>query len=234
VLSASLERGGDLRISVKDNGIGISAETIERIFEPFVQGPKRVEKVGTGLGIGLALTKRLVELHKGRIRAESAGEGKGSEFILTIPIETVTQLPLGAREEKPKRSAAHGAGRRVLIVDDNEPAARGLSLLLKHFGHRTSIAHDGRSALRMAADEHPDIVLLDIGLPDMDGYEVARKICEEGSGARPFLVALTGYGLQEDRLKAQAAGFDRHLTKPVSIAEVGKVVDEAGKQKPAL
>jgi signal transduction histidine kinase/ActR/RegA family two-component response regulator len=233
-LSAFLERGRDLRISIKDNGIGISPEMIEQIFEPFVQGSKRIEKVGTGLGIGLALTKRLVELHKGTIRAESAGEGKGSEFIVTIPIEVIQQLPPKKGEHTAPASADRGASRRILIVDDNEPAARGLALLLEHFGHRASIVHDGVSAIRAVQKERPEIVLLDIGLPDMDGYEVARAIRAQDMEKTPFLVALTGYGLQDDKRKAQAAGFNRHLTKPVSIVEVEKVMREAGEGRPAL
>jgi signal transduction histidine kinase/ActR/RegA family two-component response regulator len=228
-LSANTERGGILRISLKDNGIGISQEMVSQIFEPFVQGSKRVEKVGTGLGIGLALTKRLVELHKGTIQVFSEGEGKGSEFVVTLPIDIVRQRPANRDVQTPKTTAALGDGKRVLIVDDNEPAARGLSLLLAHFGHKVSIVHDGSAALRTIEKEGPDVVLLDIGLPDMDGYEVAQKIRERENGAQPFLVALTGYGLQDDKQKAQAAGFDRHLTKPVSIADVERVMKEAGK-----
>jgi signal transduction histidine kinase/ActR/RegA family two-component response regulator len=234
VLSAFLERGCDLRISVKDNGIGISQNMIEQIFEPFVQGPKRVEKVGTGLGIGLALTKRLVELHKGTIRAESAGEGKGSEFIITIPIEVTKPRPVSADKKIGSAPVERGASRRVLIVDDNDPAARGLALLLEHFGHRASIAHDGVSAIRAVQHEKPEVVLLDIGLPDMDGYEAARAIRANGTAQSPFLVALTGYGLPEDKRKAQEAGFDRHLTKPVSIADVERIIREAGEQRAAL
>ncbi|HVU75311.1 MAG TPA: ATP-binding protein [Candidatus Paceibacterota bacterium] len=226
-LTATLEKGSLLKISVKDNGIGIPREMMEQIFEPFVQGPKRVEKVGTGLGIGLALTKRLVDLHKGTIQVESEGEGKGSEFIVQIPIEVIKQLPLAEREHKPAPAAARGTGKRVLVVDDNEAAARGLSLLLTHFGHTVSIVHDGAAALASIERNAPEVVLLDIGLPDMDGYAVARKVRETESGKHIFLIALTGYGLQEDKIKAQAAGFDRHLTKPVSIAEVERVMAEA-------
>lgn len=226
-ITASVERDQELRLSVKDNGIGISKEMIEYIFEPFVQGSKRVEKVGTGLGIGLALTKRLVELHKGTIRAISEGEGKGSEFVITMPITIINQLPLDRGVDKLRPEIAHGTGKRVLIVDDNEAAARGLSLLLKHFGHAVSSVHTGEAAVRAAEESVPEVVLLDIGLPDIDGYEVARRIRALENGKRIFLIALTGYGLQEDKMKAQAAGFDRHLTKPVSIGEVEKIMREA-------
>lgn len=224
-LSATAD-GTDLCMRISDNGIGIEKHMLQRIFEPFVQVAKSGSQVSTGLGIGLALTKRLVELHGGRIWARSEGTGKGSEFVVSLPIEQTVQLPLdAATKEAPteKISDTQDRDRDILVVDDNEAAARGLSLLLKHKGHTVAVAHDGASAIQMMQEHRSSVVLLDIGLPDTDGYDVCRSI-RDMYGTEVLIVAITGYGQADDKLKAHQAGFDYHLTKPVGIADIERIL----------
>jgi CheY-like chemotaxis protein/anti-sigma regulatory factor (Ser/Thr protein kinase) len=207
--------GPELEVRVRDTGIGIPADGLHRLFDPFVQvrGPKDYAK--GGLGIGLALVRSLVELHGGTVRAESAGPGQGATFTVALPgaLEGATPieiLPAPAR-------ANHG---RVLVVDDNLDAAATLAEAVRLDGHEVRVAHDGPSALREAREFSPEVVLLDIGLPGMDGYEVVQRLRElpEARGAQ--IVALTGFGQQSDRQRALAAGFDDHLVKPVDLDTV--------------
>jgi signal transduction histidine kinase/CheY-like chemotaxis protein len=212
-------------ITIKDNGIGIPAYMLSKIFEPFVQ-LQDSSKVGAGLGIGLFLTKRLVELHGGTIMAKSEGLGKGSEFSIELPAPATIQLPvyastvLGTPGMRFDVDRPRSAGHTVLIVDDNEPAALGLMELLRHRGHGVSVTHDGPTALAWLSRNEVDIVLLDIGLPGMSGYEVAEKIRSQKKYAELILIALTGYGQKEDKIMAEKAGFNHHLTKPVTAKEV--------------
>ncbi|MDB5224446.1 MAG: Two-component system, NarL family, sensor histidine kinase EvgS [Candidatus Adlerbacteria bacterium] len=215
-----------LVLRVRDNGIGIQPRMLEHIFEPFIQleNTERTTK-STGLGIGLSLTKQLVDMHGGTIEAHSAGPRLGSEFVVKIPLivkEAPAARPKVALPEEQKSSTSAFT---ILVVDDNEPAARGLAKLLEHYNHRVSVALNGRGALNAISHETPDIVLLDIGLPDMDGYAVARLIQRAISPA-PVLIALTGYGQLDDKTKSQAAGFSYHLTKPVGIADVQNVLSK--------
>lgn len=221
----SIARHGEhmARICVRDTGIGIEEHMLQKIFEPFIQ-ETRANSTGSGLGLGLALTKRLVELHGGAIWAESAGIGRGSGFIIELPVPEHLQLPMKTAPPE-SRAAPVKAGRplSVLVVDDNEAAAAGLAALLKHGGFEVSTAHDGPQGLTALRRRVPDVVLLDIGLPGMTGYEVAKTILAEFRPA-PVLVALSGYGQEEDKRAAREAGFAYHLTKPVSIVDIEAIL----------
>jgi signal transduction histidine kinase/CheY-like chemotaxis protein len=207
----------ELVLSVKDNGAGLTSAMCDRVFDIFVQGPEVRAYARGGLGIGLTLVRRLVEMHGGTVAVRSDGPGQGSEFIVRLPIRPVPQ---------PAASALPGDGalpegprRRILVVDDNVDAADALAELLRDYGHDVRAVHDGPSAIEEAALHHPDIVLLDIGMPGFDGYEVARRMRTE-LGLKATLVALTGYGEARHRRQARDAGFDEHVTKPVDIRKL--------------
>ena len=208
-----LKDGESLCVSVKDNGIGIAAESIEHIFEMFSQVEDRTGRSEGGLGIGLALVKGLTQLHGGTVEARSAGLGLGSEFILRLPLaaeSTAAPAPSDAAVAPLASSQP-----RVLIADDNKDAADSLAMLLNLSGHELRVAYSGRAALALAQTFRPHVAVLDIGMPDMSGYEVARELRRESWGAGVCLVALTGWGQPDDRRRAQEAGFDHHLTKPI-------------------
>lgn len=213
-----------LILCVRDTGVGIPSDMLRRIFEPFLQVETN-QRVSAGLGVGLSLTKRLVEMHGGTIEARSKGVGHGSEFIVRLPLPDTMQLPMPLlRGLAPKMTdiAAQSKGLqglRVLIVDDNEAAADALGKLLELRGHRVSVAFDGRSGLESVSGFNPHVAILDIGLPDMDGYKLARDI-REAHGETVYLIALTGFGQGEDKLKARQVGFNQHLTKPIGLAEI--------------
>ncbi len=216
-IGLAVERhGAEALIRVRDTGIGIAADLLPRLFEPFVQGAHSGECGQAGLGLGLAVVRKLVEMHGGSVQAGSEGPGRGSEFVVRWPLLTPEQCP------SPSPSATHhpraGPGaRRVLIVDDNRDAADSLGMLLKLFGHEVRVVYDGWAALAEAPAFRPDIILLDIGLPRMDGYEVARRLRRQPESANILLVALTGFGQEQDRRRAQEAGFDAHCVKPVDF-----------------
>jgi two-component system, sensor histidine kinase len=218
------ERG--LRFSIKDNGIGIEPHMLGKIFEPFIQS----QDGGAGLGIGLSLTKRLVELHGGKVWAESKGLGKGSEFVVVLPVAQSVQLPLTTPAGRRRKGFAVAAKQKpaqthnILIVDDNKPAAEGLKKLLEHGGHKVRVAYDGLSGIDAMRVAESHVVLLDIGLPGIDGYEVAKTLRLEHGYNPLILVALTGYGQDEDKTKATEAGFNHHLTKPVGIADIEAIL----------
>ena len=206
-------------IAVRDTGRGIEPQGIDRIFDMFVRG--RATRSGEGLGIGLALARRVAELHGGSLTATSEGENKGSEFTLGLPLADAAETWEAAREApQPDAAAQPVVPRRVLVVDDNVDAARTLDALLRSLGHETAVAYGGAQALSMAVEFKPDIVLLDIGMPDIDGYEVARRL-RNLENQPPFrIVAVTGWGQEPDRRKSQEAGFDVHLVKPVDADEL--------------
>jgi len=212
---------GEALVSVRDSGRGIDPQIIERIFDMFVQGRPALERVGGGLGVGLALARRIAELHGGALQAKSEGEGKGSEFILRLPLSDKAAQPAPLRADQPQKVALP---RRVLVVDDNVDAASTLGLLLQSLGHETLVVHDGAKALEAAPEFRPDIVLLDIGMPGLDGYEVARRLRAAGHKFR--IIAVTGWGQEADRQKAREAGFDVHLVKPVEIGVLAKALEE--------
>jgi signal transduction histidine kinase/ActR/RegA family two-component response regulator len=210
-LAANVE-GKEAVIRVSDTGVGMEQEILLSIFEPFRRYAPDMN-LGTGLGIGLTLTKRLVEMHGGTIEAMSEGRGKGSAFEVRLPLPEEKLTPL------PKKSPTiMGPKRSILLVDDNKDAVRSLSKLLTHYGHEVYVAHTGEDAISTVLAKRPEVVLLDIGLPDIDGYEVARQL--RASGFEGHIAALTGYGQARDKEDSQQAGIDRHLVKPVNIEEV--------------
>ncbi|HEX7044610.1 MAG TPA: ATP-binding protein [Burkholderiales bacterium] len=211
-------RAGRVAVHVIDTGVGIDPEFLPQLFRPFNQGPAGAHRSGAGLGLGLALVKELTELHGGSVEARSAGEGKGAEFIVRLPL-------LQAQGEHPAPPAEASAGaRRVLIVEDNADVAYTLRDLLELEGHRVEVAHSGREALERARAFLPDVVLCDIGLPGMDGYEVAQHLREERGAEAPLLVALTGFASSIDKERAARAGFDHHLAKPPAIERLRELL----------
>ena len=222
-----------LVLSVADNGDGIPSHMLERVFDMFTQleGPRTGSE--DGLGIGLALVKRLVEMHNGEIEVHSAWPGGGSEFIVRLPMvaEQATHDRTAGGADAP--AAPPGLRReRVLVVDDNVDAAESLSRMLRLQAHEVLMAHDGVAALAAASQMNPDVVLLDIGLPHLDGLEVARRLRERAEGRRPLLVAMTGFGQDEDRARTAAAGFDHHLTKPVDVQVLTTLIQTARSPSP--
>jgi PAS domain S-box-containing protein len=204
-----------LRITVKDNGIGIPPQSLDRIFDMFAQIDIHSSRTDGGLGIGLSLVKGLVELHGGTTEVASAGAAQGSEFTVRLPLPAVhSDVAQASTREAAPRSAT---GRRVLIADDNKDAADSLAMLLEIDGHQVRVAHGGHAALTLAEAFRPDVALLDIGMPELSGYEVAAALREEPWGKTIQLIALTGWGQESDRRQSKAAGFDRHLTKPIDI-----------------
>ncbi len=213
--------GDDAVLRVADDGPGIEAELLPRIFDIFVQSKRSLDRSLGGLGIGLALVRRLVELQRGSIEASSAGQGCGTEFVVRLPA-----VDARVAERTPARSA-HPARRRVLVVEDNDDVRELLCGVLRQKGHDVHDAALGNEGLEAALRLRPDVVLLDIGLPDVDGYEVARRI-RATAGDQPFLVAATGYGSKDDRERALRSGFDRHMRKPVDPEELGAILDGLG------
>jgi PAS domain S-box-containing protein len=207
--------GNEAVIRIRDEGAGISGELLPHVFDLFVQGDRTLERSQGGLGIGLTVVRKLVELHGGRVDVHSEGLGKGSEFTICLP---------GLRDALPGESPGtdlqpvrRQASRRVLVVDDNVDAAESLATLMRLEGHEVRVAHNGPEALRVAEEHHPEAVLLDIGLPGMNGYEVARSLRQQEHSRQATLVAVTGYGQEEDRRLSREAGFNYHLTKPVDL-----------------
>ena len=214
-LSAALS-GAEILITVRDNGIGIAPERIPEMFELFAQGERSIARSEGGLGIGLTIVQKLVDMHGGRIDAQSAGANLGTTFKLRFPL---AQKPAGTNGTI--KIATHPPLRkRVLIVDDNIDTAQGLSRLLTRAGHETALAHDGTEALSRAREQTPEVIVLDIGLPGMDGFEVVKSLRQEASCAAAIIIAVTGYGQPEDRQRAIEAGFDHHLVKPVDFNEL--------------
>jgi signal transduction histidine kinase/CheY-like chemotaxis protein len=219
----TIEREGEQAvIRVRDNGIGIAADQLHRIFEMFVQIDTSLERSQSGLGIGLTLVKTLAEMHDGTVAVHSAGLGQGSEFVVRLPISVAASQP--SPPEPTGSEPAIKPARRILVVDDNQNAATWLARLLQVTGNETHTAYDGVEAVEAALTFRPDVVLLDIGLPKLNGYEAARKIREQPWGKRMVLVALTGWGQEDDRQKSREAGFNGHMVKPVDHAELMKLL----------
>lgn len=232
-VSAERERG-DAVIRVRDNGSGIAAELLPRVFDLFVQGSRSLDRAQGGLGIGLTLVRRIVELHGGAVEARSPGLGGGSEFIVRLPALPGADEPLASRTDKPampgKPRAQHPA--RALMVEDNVGVAESLAMILERYGHHVRVVHDGALAVQAARANMPDLMLIDIGLPGMNGYEVAQAIRDDADLKHLVLVALTGYGAPEDRARAMAAGFDYHLVKPVDLDALQDLVGRLSSAAP--
>jgi CheY-like chemotaxis protein len=194
-----------------------------RLFEPFVQVERREKRSVGGVGLGLAVVKRLVELHQGSVHVFSAGLGRGSEFVVRLP-----QVPIGSavRETRPSAGVrASARAKRILVADDNVDAADGLKLLLALSGDEVRVAYDGVSALSVAREFQPEIALLDVGMPRMDGYEIARRLREDPQTRHMILIAVTGWGQADDRRRSKEAGFDYHLVKPVDPAALERLLE---------
>lgn len=221
-LSAHCE-GGWVQVVVADNGIGIPPEQLERMFEMFTQGNAPGDLSEHGLGIGLNLARSLVAMHGGTLEASSEGVGQGARFVVRLPVAAAVDARPGPPAAMP---AADNSGRRVLVVDDNVDAAESLAMLLRLQGHVADTAHDGEAALRAVASADPEVVFLDLGMPGMDGYEVATRLRMQRDASRLTLVALTGWGQADDRRRTRAAGFDHHLTKPVNLDALERILQQ--------
>jgi PAS domain S-box-containing protein len=217
-LSASLENEG-IVVRVRDSGIGIESSMLARVFDMFSQATSALDRSEGGLGIGLAIVKGIVELHGGSVEAHSAGSGKGSEFIVRLPHSLAAPADASPRFNDAE-AAPSGTGLSIVIADDNRDSAESLKMLLELDGHRVRTAHDGAQALELVQTVRPRVALLDIGMPRLNGYEVAAKIREQSWGSSITLVAFTGWGQSQDRQRALDAGFDHHLTKPVDHESV--------------
>ena len=202
---------------MRDNGIGIPADLLPRIFDLFTQLDRRSGRSSSGLGIGLALVRRLVEMHGGSVTAQSAGEGAGSEFVIRLPLLADVDARPADRAELPSSRDEPAVARRILLADDNADALESLATVLRLRGHEVYSAPNGAIALETAVRHMPEVALLDIGMPMLDGYEVARRIRAQEWGKAITLVALTGWGQESDRRRSQEAGFDTHLVKPLDL-----------------
>jgi signal transduction histidine kinase len=209
------------QVTVKDSGIGIDAEHLPHVFDMFYQVDSSIGRSHGGLGIGLMLVKKLVELHGGSVEARSAGRDHGSEFIVSLPLASPLEASSRSRDAIDR---AGMTGRRVVVADDNADSAESLSMLLSLYGNEVSTAYNGRDAVSLAEQIRPEIMLLDIGMPEMNGYEVAKEIRREPWGADVVLIALTGWGKEEDRRLSREAGFNHHFVKPLSVEDLGKVL----------
>ncbi len=215
------KQGPTALLRVRDNGVGIDREVVDRLFQPFIQAAQTLDRSRGGLGLGLALVKGLVERHSGSVGVTSEGPGRGAEFTV--------RLPLGATAAETSPASANPAAhrRRILVIEDNLDAADSLKIALEFAGNDVQVAYDGPSGLARAHDSHPEVVLCDIGLPGMSGYEVARAFSADDELRGAVLIALSGYGLPEDKERALSSGFARHLTKPLSLETLDAVLDSA-------
>jgi two-component system, chemotaxis family, CheB/CheR fusion protein len=224
-ISLAVQREGKKAvIRVTDSGIGIAADQLPCIFDMFTQIDTSLERSVSGLGIGLTLVKSLVEMHGGTVEAHSAGVGAGSEFVVRLPI--IVEIPQAAPMRSPAGKPAAATGRRILVVDDNRDSAASLAMLLSLAGNQIQTACDGLEAVAAAETFKPDVVLMDIGLPNLNGYEACRRIREQPWGKNMIMMALTGWGQEEDKQKSKIAGFDGHLVKPAELASIMKLLAE--------
>ncbi|HJT50573.1 MAG TPA: ATP-binding protein, partial [Nitrosospira sp.] len=224
-IELSAERdGSEVIIRVRDNGVGLKSEALSEVFELFSQIGKTLDRSQGGLGIGLALVKRLVEMHNGSIVAESQGLGQGSTFVVRLPLaatQIIKRQVAGAGD-----SCSLSVPRRILVVDDNVDGAETLAMLLMLSGHTVETVHTGPDALKAAQTFQPNVMFLDIGLPGLSGYEVAQQLRSDSNMEGLILVALTGWGSEDDRRRARIAGFNYHLTKPVEIEKLQSLLSE--------
>ena len=220
---AAEERGDSVRIRVKDDGRGIEPGQLAAVFEPFVQVRRDDATHAGGLGLGLALVQALVSMHDGAVHAESAGLGCGCEFVVTLPTTAAASAPPNGTEPPRQETATR---KRVLIVEDNADARQTLADLLGALGHEAQVSADAESALSICRTVQPDLILCDLSLPGMDGYALAKHLRTEPTLSRTRLVALSGFGSQDDVRRAHDAGFDEHLTKPIGVAELQRLLQD--------
>jgi CheY-like chemotaxis protein len=220
IVARAAREGDDVVLSVKDNGMGIPEALLPRVFDQFVQGERTLDRSRGGLGLGLSIVRALVEQHGGGVAARSEGARKGSEFVVRLPLDLsrpITDVGAAPEVTPPPPGVTHA---RCLVVDDNLDAADLFAEALRAEGHDVRTAYDGPGGLLAAEGFDPEVAFVDIGLPVMDGYELARRLREAKAGGRLFLVAITGYGQDSDRARSRAAGFDLHLVKPVDLDRV--------------
>ena len=222
---AAQRHGEELTISVADNGVGIAPEIMPSVFDLFTQGERSLDRAQGGLGIGLSLVKGLVEMHGGHVLAASPGVGLGSTFTLSLPL---ARLEVPAPPVRPKPAPTPHDMRRILVVEDNADAAESMRLLLDGIGHQVTVVNDGNAAVAAARTLRPDVVLLDIGLPGMDGFQIASALRAMPETSRAHLIAVSGYGQDKDRMRSAQAGFDLHLVKPVDPTKLAEAIDASG------
>jgi CheY-like chemotaxis protein/two-component sensor histidine kinase len=225
---AARREGGEAVISVRDTGFGMAPASLASVFDMFVQGVPAQARVQGGLGIGLTLVRTLVEMHGGTVLARSEGPGKGSEFVVRLPLAAAA--PRAAKAKPAMATAAVEAPPRVLVVDDNRDAAESLGSLLGILGADVSVVNDGPAALDEFGRHRPALVFLDLGMPEMDGFEVARRLRERPDYDGTRLVALTGWGQEKDRRETAAAGFDQHLIKPPDVSALQTLLSSVGRR----
>ncbi|HEV3168289.1 MAG TPA: CHASE3 domain-containing protein, partial [Isosphaeraceae bacterium] len=225
-ITLSAEHMGDqIIVRVRDTGVGIAPEALPHMFDLFAQGQRSLDRTEGGLGVGLTIVKDLAELHGGSVSARSEGVGQGSEFTVRLP---ATDEQPATSQPTPSREQSSHQGSRILIVDDNRDLARGLAKLLRLLGHETESAHDGPSGIEAVRAYRPEVILLDIGLPGMDGYEVARRLRMEEGLRDTLIIAISGYGQEEDRRRSREAGMDHHLVKPVDVKTLMDLITQPG------
>jgi PAS domain S-box-containing protein len=234
ILLCAAQEGAEVTVAVRDNGIGIPAESVPHLFTLFSQPHRSRGHPQDGLGVGLALVRGLLALHGGGVTVHSDGEGRGSEFIVRLPLGKPMRQAIAEPAPAPAGDDSRAATLRILVVDDSRDAADTCATLLELSGHHVEKAYGGFRALEIAAEFRPQVVLLDIGLPDIDGYTLARSIRSEPWGAEMLLIAVTGWGHEEDRRRALDAGFDRHLTKPVAVEALDALLGSLRLPAPAL
>jgi CheY-like chemotaxis protein len=217
--------GDEVIVKVRDTGIGIPADKLPRIFDIFMQVDRSLERSQGGLGIGLTLVRQLVQMHGGSVEVRSDGPGKGSEFIVRLPLVVVAKSA-GPTKSDDKRNEKAEVARRILVADDNRDSADSLAMMLEMLGHEVSSAHDGVEALETAKASKPELVFMDLGMPRMNGYDAARLIRSQPECKGTVLVALTGWGQEEDRRRSYEAGFDHHIVKPIDFSAVEKLLKE--------
>ncbi|MBV9949758.1 MAG: response regulator [Myxococcales bacterium] len=222
--------GARARIAVEDDGVGIAPEMLPHVFDLFVQADRTLDRADGGLGIGLTVVRGIVEQHGGEVQARSEGLGRGSSFLVWLPLDPSCQVD--SEPQSRTGAASEPATRRVLVIEDEPDAREILCLILKEAGHEVHAASTGMEGVTLAGEIEPDVALVDIGLPELDGYDVARALRRQ-LGSRIFLAAITGYGQRADRERAIDAGFDTHMTKPVEVEKVERLVRQAPRRRPA-
>jgi signal transduction histidine kinase/ActR/RegA family two-component response regulator len=233
-LVAKLERRGMVAVSVRDDGIGLTPDVLARVFDLFFQGERNLDRAEGGLGIGLALVKNLVEMHGGQVSAASEGPGRGSTFVILVPGERIEHVELEPRAIRLDGVAAGIAPRRVLLVDDNVDGVQALAELLKECGHHVEAVYDPAAALDTVSRFSPEVAVIDIGLPGMDGYELVHRLRSEPASRACLFVALTGYGQDADRERSRSAGFHHHFVKPLDPPRLLHLIETLPSQAPSV